>query len=221
MGMNNFNVISKSAHTQVKPLVGWSDGLKKMVQVPTQLEWGINLQRPGELQINVSLAIDLVSITRGTGYATVPLRQMGSKNSWNPLGMPRMESLEYPSSGNRNGRWRSSSSSSRISPPSPLRTSVVASAKAATRSISAYEWLHLSVGATEQVCLYWQIWLQHKYRNILKSRYTYLRNYRIYCDNKSDLIWFDSITSCSLKNVSKWSELSLNENKISANGVRK
>ncbi len=146
MGMNKFNVISKSAHTQVKPLVGWSDGLKKMVQVPTQLEWGINLQRPGELQINVSLAIDLVSITRGTGNATVPLRQMGSKNSWNPLGMPRMESLEYPSSGNRNGRWRSSSSSSRISPPSPLRTSVVASAKAATRSISAYEWLHLSVG---------------------------------------------------------------------------
>ncbi len=146
MGMNNFNVISKSAHTQVEPLVGWSDGLKKMVQVPTQLEWGINLQRPGELQINVSLAIDLVYITRGTGNATVPLRQMGSKNSWNPLGMPRMESLEYPSSGNRNGRWRSSSSSSRISPPSPLRTSVVASAKAATRSISAYEWLHLSVG---------------------------------------------------------------------------
>lgn len=73
----------------------------------------------------------------------LPLCSSGSRKSCRPLGRLRTTSQEYPSSGRRNGSWRSGSSSNWTSLPSLLASSsAVFSATATTWSISSYTYVH-------------------------------------------------------------------------------
>lgn len=112
--------------------------LKYTVQSPLEFGWDVKEQRPGREKTYLR-CVYLRSNTFLVFYSIVtfckydkpkPFRQIGSKNSLNPGGIPLTVSQEYPPSGSRKGRCRSRLSSSWMSRPS-LRIRLSAEAFAA------------------------------------------------------------------------------------------